>query len=101
MTLTVVVLGPELPAPTLAPEVVRSLVRLGVTDVSLVSGECGSALVLSGWSLDGRGCEQRLLDVVAPGAEVSVMHGVAEISLQPDDSARSPLDSLSAMRRNA
>jgi len=100
MTLMVVVLGPEPVAPTLAPEVVRRLVRLGVTDVSLVNGDGGSALVLSGWSFDARGCEQRLLDVVAPGGEVSVMHGVAEISLQPDDSAGSPLERIAAVRRN-
>jgi hypothetical protein len=88
MATVVVVLAPHQPAPALGPELVRELRRLGVTDVSLVDGDRGCGLVLSGWSFDGRRHEQHVLELVGSGGGASVMHGVAEVTLQPDHAVR-------------
>ena len=96
MSLVVVLLGSHRAAPVLGPDVVSELVRVGVTDISVATGADGSALVLTGWSFDGRRHERRVLELVSAVDGATVMHGVADVTLLPDHQRPDLSGSLSA-----
>ncbi|HVE62390.1 MAG TPA: hypothetical protein VNB94_01120 [Mycobacteriales bacterium] len=72
----------------LAPVTARDLARLGVTDVTLTSGEGGCAVVLTGWAFDGRRHEHTVVALVGGGRGARVLHGIADVVLRPDHTER-------------
>lgn len=84
MSLVVVILRDGAEPASIETGTARELARLGVTDVTLTDGPSGSAIVLAGWAFDGRRHEHTVIDLVAPGADALVLHGVADLTLRPD-----------------
>lgn len=70
--------------PALGGSTAHALAVLGVSEVTLADGPGGSAVVLTGWSFDGRRHEQSVIDLLAAGRAPRVLHGIADVVLRPD-----------------
>lgn len=72
--------------PALAGSTAHALAGLGVSEVTLADGPTGGAIVLTGWSFDGRRHEQSVVDLLAAGRAPRVLHGIADVVLRPQAS---------------
>jgi len=85
MSVVVVILGDSEAPVAIAAGTAHALARLGVTEMTLTDGRGGSAIVLTGWAFDGRRHEQDVIALVAPGRTTTVLHGIADVILRPDE----------------
>ena len=100
MSVVVVLLPDDEQAGALGPHAARALSRLGVTEATLADGPGGTAVVLAGWGFDGRRHEAAVVDLVSPSGHATVLHGVAEMELRPDQ-ITSDLPTPSTTRRSS